>query len=119
MSATKFSKQRFDNYPTVSSLNCNLLVVEADSYRRRLIGMALLRTPPQNTALLLPKTSSIHTFGMYFELDLLWLDANGVLLAIDQRVAPRRLRSKRGAKSVVEAQAGLLDLERLQIGKKI
>jgi uncharacterized protein len=71
----------------------------------RLVGLAFRPAPP-DTALLLPRCRSVHTFGMRFALDLVWLDAGGRVLAVDERVAPCRVRVRRDAAAVVEVAAG-------------
>ena len=43
---------------------------------------------------------------MRFALDLVWLDRSGNLVAIDQRVPPLRIRTRRRAAAVIEAPAG-------------
>jgi uncharacterized protein len=73
----------------------------AKTFRARLVGLALRREPPGH-ALLLPRTRSIHTFGMRFALDLYWLDARGALVRVDRAVPPRRLRRCAGAAAVLE-----------------
>jgi uncharacterized membrane protein (UPF0127 family) len=67
----------------------------------RLLGLALLREPP-DCALLLPRTRCVHTFGMRFALDLHWLDARGDTVRTDRGVPPRRLRFCRAASAVCE-----------------
>jgi uncharacterized membrane protein (UPF0127 family) len=59
-----------------------------------------------DVALLLTPCRSVHTFGMRFALDLVWLAPGGVVLRVDRGVAPWRVRSCRGACGVVEAAAG-------------
>jgi hypothetical protein len=71
----------------------------------RLLGLAGLRAAPQ-AALLLPRTRSVHTFGMRFPLDLVWLDAAGRIVRIDRAVRPRRVRTCRAAHAVIELPAG-------------
>jgi uncharacterized protein len=73
----------------------------ADTFRARLRGLALRREPPDH-ALLLPRTRAVHTFGMRFALDLVWLDAQGEVLRVDRAVPPRRLRYCAGAAAVLE-----------------
>jgi uncharacterized protein len=68
----------------------------------RLRGLAGLRALPHGAALLLPRTRSVHTFGMRFALDLVWLDDAGAVVRVDRGVAPRRVRGCRRASSVVE-----------------
>lgn len=72
--------------------------------RARLLGLALMREPPPG-ALLLPRTRSVHTFGMRFDLDLLWLDGEGRAVRVDRRVRPGRVRNCRAARAVCEIPA--------------
>jgi uncharacterized protein len=81
-------------------------ILVADSFRSRLVGLALRRRPPPGQALLIPRCRSVHTFGMRFALDLVWLDAAGRVLAIERGVPPFRVRVSRGAAAVIEAGAG-------------
>ena len=78
----------------------------ATSWRRRLIGLSLRGRPPPGGALLLPRCRSVHTCGMRFALDLVWLDAGGRVLGIDEGVRPWRVRSRRDAVAVLEVAAG-------------
>jgi hypothetical protein len=77
----------------------------ASSWRERLVGLAWRRSVPPGTGLLLPRCRSVHTFGMRFALDLVWLDASGKVVRVDRSVPPRRVRSCRRARSVVELPA--------------
>jgi uncharacterized protein len=78
----------------------------ATSPRSRLLGVAWLDPIPEDWALELPRCRSVHTFWMRFPLDLVWLDRDGRVLRVDAGVAPRRTRSCRGARSVVETRSG-------------
>jgi uncharacterized membrane protein (UPF0127 family) len=80
--------------------------IVARSCRARLLGLALRRRPPTGRALLLPRCRSVHTFGMRFALDLVWLDADGNVLAIDECVPALKIRTHRRAAAVIEAPAG-------------
>jgi len=57
-------------------------------------------------ALEIPRCRSVHTFGMRFALDLVWLDRGGEVVRIDLGVRPWRVRSCRAARSVIELSAG-------------
>jgi uncharacterized membrane protein (UPF0127 family) len=86
-----------------------LRVYEAASAGARLRGLARLEAMPPGAALHLPRTRSVHTFGMRFALDLLWLGADGAVVRVDRGVAPRRMRACRRARSVLETRAGEAD----------
>lgn len=77
-------------------------VAVAATYHSRLLGLAGLPRRRAGTGLLLPGCRSVHTFGMRFELDLVFLDAEGRALAIFTRVPPRRLVWRRDAAAVLE-----------------
>lgn len=72
----------------------------------RLRGLAGLRSPPARVALLLAPCRSVHTCGMRFEVDLVWLGPSGAVLRVDCGVRPWRVRSCRRACGVLEAAAG-------------
>jgi uncharacterized protein len=84
-------------------------VVVADSAWARLRGLAFRRRPPDGWALLIPRCRSVHTFGMRFAIDLVWLDDEGVVREVHRAVPPRRVASCRGAKAVIETKAGDAD----------
>jgi uncharacterized membrane protein (UPF0127 family) len=78
----------------------------ARSRRSRLLGLALLRHLPRGQALLIPRCRSVHTFGMRFRLDLLFLDRAGRPVREVRDVGPGRVISCPGAAAVVERRAG-------------
>ena len=80
-------------------------VLVARSWGTRLLGLALRREAPAH-ALLIPRCRSVHTFGMRFALDLIWLDARGRVIRVDRDVPPGRFRGCRRAAAVLEAPAG-------------
>src|SRR3954463_7818798 len=83
-----------------------LHVAAARSPRARFLGLAWLDPIPEDWGLELPRGRSVHTFWMRFALDLVWLDAHGGVVRVDEAVPPRRSRSCRGARSVLEARSG-------------
>jgi uncharacterized membrane protein (UPF0127 family) len=74
--------------------------------RSRLRGLAGRDRLPADQALLIERCRSVHTVGMRFALDLLWLDAAGVVIRLDSDVKPWRLRTCLRARSVIETNAG-------------
>lgn len=73
----------------------------------RLIGLARLNREeiPEGWGLLIPRCSSIHTFGMRFALDVAFLDRDGRVLRRVEAVPPRRVLWCRGAAAVLELPA--------------
>ncbi len=86
-----------------------LIVHEALGARARRRGLARLSWLPDDRALHLRGCRAVHTFGMRFALDLVWLDKTGRPLRVDRDVAPRGRRTCLRAKSVVELRAGCAD----------
>jgi hypothetical protein len=103
--------------PRLRRLPCLVLrsgsvVLVAAGARARLLGFAGLAAPPPAAGLLLTPCRSVHTFGMRWPLDLVWLGAGGCVLRVDRDVPAGRVRSCRGACGVVEfASGGLVEDE--------
>ena len=55
---------------------------------------------------MIPRCRSVHTFGMRFSLDLVWLDRDGRVLAVEESVPPGRVRSRADADAVLEVPSG-------------
>jgi uncharacterized protein len=77
----------------------------ATTFRSRLLGLAHLDREQAGPGLLIPRCSSVHTFGMRFGLDVCFLDEAGALLAIRRGVGARRVVSFAGARAVLEIPA--------------
>jgi uncharacterized protein len=92
------------------SLPGGLIVVVARSPRARLLGLAGLAALPPHVGLLVPRCRSVHTIGMRFALDLLWLGPGEAVVRVDRTVAPRRVRSCRAARAVLEVREGWADV---------
>lgn len=100
--------ERFAGLPR-RSLGDGLSLVEARGGKARRRGLARLESLPEDQALLIPRCPAIHTFGMRFALDLIWLDRNGAAVRVDRSVAPGHMRICIRARSVVETAAGAAD----------
>ena len=77
----------------------------ARSFRARLLGLAGLADLPADCALLIPRCSAVHTFGMRFPIDVVFLDSDGREIDAVRAVRPGRLVSRRGAAAVIERRA--------------
>jgi len=77
----------------------------AKDLRTRLRGLAFRDRDEAGPGLLFPRCSSVHTFGMRFELDVFFLDEAGRIIDVRRRVRPRRVVWCRGASAVLEIPA--------------
>jgi uncharacterized membrane protein (UPF0127 family) len=78
----------------------------AQGFRARLLGLAHLDREDAGSGLLIPSCSGVHTFGMRFGLDLVFLDRKWRPLSSRRAVPPRRFAADRGAAAVLELPAG-------------
>jgi hypothetical protein len=98
------NSSRFDRLPYRFVYDREVPV--ATGFRARAVGLALLDRTDAGPGLLIPRCSSVHTFGMRFALDLRFLDADGAVLGSRLAVPPRRFAAHRGAAAVLEIPAG-------------
>jgi uncharacterized protein len=77
-------------------------VAVASRCSARSLGLAWLAPRQAGAGLLIPRCSSVHTFGMRFALDLVFLDERGEPLAERRHVPPRRVVRLAGAAAVLE-----------------
>lgn len=74
----------------------------AASISARLLGLSHLDREVAGVGLLIPGCRSVHTFGMRFELDILFLDKSGAVVRRCLGVPPRRCLFTKEAQSVLE-----------------
>jgi len=81
----------------------------ADTFLARLRGLLGRSSLAEGEALLLDPCGSIHTLGMRFPIDALYLDADGTVLEALADLRPWRVPPPvRGARRVLELPAGAL-----------
>jgi uncharacterized membrane protein (UPF0127 family) len=96
---------RLRRLPTATVLGEQVRV--AVGWRARLLGLALIDLDRAGSGLLIPRCRSIHTLGMRFALDLLFLDRRGAVVSVHRAVAPGRLLfAQRAATAVLELPGG-------------
>ncbi|HKH13856.1 MAG TPA: DUF192 domain-containing protein [Solirubrobacterales bacterium] len=78
----------------------------AATRKARLLGLSLLDRDAAGTGLLIPRCRSVHTFGMRFRLDLVFLDAAMEPVSIRRAVPAWRVATERRARAVLELPAG-------------
>lgn len=98
--------QRLERLPAID-LPGGLRVFAARTWPARSAGLARMSSLPADQGLWIVPCRSVHTFGMRFPLDLLWLDRDERVITVIEDVPPRRLRSQlHSARSVIEVPAG-------------
>jgi len=81
---------------------CGVVVPVATGFRARLLGLALLDAEEAGPGLLIPRCRSVHTFGMRFSLDVVFLDAGGAVAGVHYGMGPRRAIRCAAAAAVLE-----------------
>jgi uncharacterized membrane protein (UPF0127 family) len=97
---------------------CERVVVADRAYRRMrgLLGRRYLR---EGEGMVLRPGWSIHTAFMRFPIDVVFLDADQVVIKIEPEVGPWRTVSCRGAREVVELGAGECKRRGLVVGDRV
>jgi uncharacterized membrane protein (UPF0127 family) len=98
--AIRTEATRFRGLPRRGVLGFTVPV--AATRRSRLLGLALLTRERAGEGLLIPRCSGVHTIGMRFRLDLIFLAVDGKVLALRRAVPPGRIIRCRGAVAVLE-----------------
>jgi len=81
-------------------------IIRADGFGRRLIGWIGRRQARSDEGLWLVPCRAVHTVGMRFPIDVVFMDRQGRAVRIETAVAPWRCRWHRGAHSALELAAG-------------
>lgn len=90
---------------------------EANSYRSRLVG--LLGRRSFDGAMLFTRCSSVHAAGMAFTLDVAQLDDDLTVIHTCRLRPFAMVRPRRGARHVLEAQAGAFARWQLRTGSVV
>jgi uncharacterized membrane protein (UPF0127 family) len=98
--------RRFRGQPSAEIAGRRVRV--ALSRSARLLGLAMLDRAAAGTGLLVPGCRSVHTFGMRFPLDLVFLDFDLRPISLRAAVPPGRIAFERRAQAVLELPAQLL-----------
>jgi uncharacterized protein YjbJ (UPF0337 family)/uncharacterized membrane protein (UPF0127 family) len=97
--------RRFRGLPTATV--CGRRVPVAVGPLTRLLGLALLHRQRAGTGLLIPGCRSVHTVGMRFALDLVFVDEAGEPVRVERSVGPCRVVVCRHAAGVLELPVGV------------
>ncbi len=94
-------------------------VERADTFAKRAIGLIGRRSLAEDAALWLEPCNGIHTFGMRFAIDALYLDRAGVALRVLRNIRPNRIcLPMRAVRVTVEFPAGTLAARGVEAGRR-
>jgi uncharacterized membrane protein (UPF0127 family) len=94
-------------------------VAVADRAHRRMRGLMGRRQLSSGQGMVLRPAFAIHTHFMRFPIDVVFLDSDQVVIAIEKNLRPWRTASCRGAREVVELAAGECDRRGLEVGDRV
>jgi uncharacterized membrane protein (UPF0127 family) len=84
--------------------------------RRGLLGRNGL---PAGAAMLLTPCNAVHTIGMRFAIDVVFVDSRGRVRKIVQNLAPWRMAISPLSRATIELSAGEVDVETLRVGDRL
>lgn len=89
------------------SLVTNVVVTSATTFLRRLLGLLGRGYLPDHECLWLQPCASIHTFGMRFTIDVVFLNKDMRVVGFSDHVHPNKIRlAPKGTTSVLELSEG-------------
>lgn len=95
-------------------------VVEANTFFKRLKGLMFRKEFSPQSALYIHPCNGIHTYFMNFTIDVLYLDINNLILAIDENIKPGRVgKLRKNAVAVVELVGGKVKLTGTKVGQTV
>ncbi|MDD3450003.1 MAG: DUF192 domain-containing protein [Gammaproteobacteria bacterium] len=96
-------------------VGCNIR--QADSFRKRLLGLLGQNRLQAGQGLWLKPCRGIHTIGMRHAIDVVFLDARHRVVGIERGVPPNRIRTQlREARSVLELPPGTIGKADIRLG---
>jgi uncharacterized protein len=97
---------------------CPRLAV-ADTPRARMKGLLGRSSIGNDEGLLLSPAASVHTAFMRFAIDVVFLDRSMKVLRVEPRVRPWRVTGQRGARSILEMDAGAAERSGISAGMQL
>ncbi len=95
-------------------------ILSAQTFTSRLAGWLGRSAPAADELLQISPCSSVHTWGMRFPIDVVFLDSEGRVIEAVSSLAPNRVAvPKVSAASVVEAPAGFIKEEEIMLGDRL
>ena len=106
---------------TVSNLTRACVLADraeiATSAKQRMIGLLSRRTFEAGEALIFPQCNAIHTYFMRFSIDVVFLDAHGIVVKMVEDLNPFHLAWAPHAQMTIELPAGTVQKSQSHIGE--
>ena len=90
--------------------------LQTETTMERLGGLLVVRKLQSEEALWIAPCNSIHTFGMKYSLDLIYVDKNNSICGLSEHVKPWRVSGCFYAKATVELLAGSINHYDIRLG---
>lgn len=95
-------------------------VFTADNFLQRLFGLLFKNPLNDGEALLIRGCTGIHTIGMRYSIDVVFIDESGKIISVIKDIPPWRFTPNiKGARSVIEFRSGFLRDKSLGAGDRI
>ena len=91
----------------------------AFSWTARAVGLLLDRDLPHSTALWLRPCTSVHTIGMAYPIDVVFLDRDGIVQKVVPNLKPLRFAAASRAHSVMEFRGGEAERLAIRVGDRL
>lgn len=92
---------------TLNGTDFPVRILCAFSWSRRAVGLLLQRELPESEGLWLRPCASVHTIGMAYPIDVVFLSREGLVQKLVTALKPWRFSASASADSVLELRAGV------------
>jgi uncharacterized protein len=90
--------------------------LDSKSRRRGLLGRSTL---PEHHALVIAPCNAVHTIGMQFPIDVIFVASDGLVVKIVERLGAWRMAGALRASVTVELAAGMVRRTRVSVGDRL
>lgn len=95
-------------------------LVMAKTFFKRFKGLMFTKDLSPQSALYIYPCSAIHTFFMNYSIDVLYLDINNIILAIDEDMKPGKIGiHRKNAAAVIELKSGSAKEMDIKVGQTV
>lgn len=104
---------------SINGMSCWESVEVADTFWRRLVGLLSTNELSSDSGLLLTRCHQIHTFGMRYPIDVVFINHQGQVSTVVSRLSPYRVSTDSSASMALELRAGQAEQAGLSQGDRV